>query len=384
MRTSNIARGVIPLLVTLFIACGSRDDPADASRQASSGEQAPALGGDSAAPAGTVYTADEGSNTLSAVDLPSGRVTPIPVAVVPHNVEASADGRLLLAIGPVAAAHGDHDDAPSDASGGMGGRVVILDPANLHAPAISVPVGRHPAHVIVDAAGALAYATNSEDNSLTVIDIAEQRAVATIPVCEFPHGLRMRPDGREIHVACVDGNSVGVVDVAAGRMVARVPVGKAPVQVGFTPDGRRVYVSLRDDNAVAVVDVANRRKVATIPVGRGPIQLAATPDGRFVYAANQGTEEQPDSTVSVIETATNRVTATIPTGAGAHGVAVSSDGHHVFIANSFANTMSVIEVRRQRVIRTVPVGRQPGGIACHPDTPDTISAPRTSPGRRQP
>ena len=169
---------------------------------------------------GTVYTADEGSNALSAIDLASDRVTTVPLGITPHNVQVSADGRLLLTIGPVAAARGHGETRPteqgmSEESMEMRGRVVILDPADLQAAPAEVEVGRHPAHVIADAAGQRAYASNSEDNTLTVIDLARRQAVGTIPVCEFPHGMRMSPNGREIyawiiHQDIVDATRIGI------------------------------------------------------------------------------------------------------------------------------------------------------------------------------
>ena len=283
-------------------------------------------------------------------------------------MQVSPDGRLLLAVGPVAS---DGADAEHGVEGGREhteaadppGRLVILATDSLGGQrAGEVGIGRHPAHVVMPAGARLAHTTNSGDDSVIVVDVDRRQAVDTIATGAFPHGLRPSPDGREIYVACVDANSVSVIDTQSAREVARIPVGRAPVQVGFTPNGRHAYVTLRDENAVAVVDVAARRQIATIPVGRSPIQLYATPDGRFVYVANQGTETAPDSTVSVIDTRQNAVVATLTTGRGAHGIVVSDDGQRVFIANSFANTVSVIDVASQRVIGSIGVGEKPGGI----------------------
>ena len=351
---------VTALLVTTA-ACGG-DERDHASTPDSTATDPGRLG------AGIVFTADEGSNSISRVDLQSGQVTRLALSIKPHNVQVSPDGEWLLAVGPVA---DSETPAEHDAEGGREhdetvaapGRLVILATDALGAgSAAEVTIGQHPAHVVVGPDNRLAYTTNSADNSVIVVDIARRQAVDTIPTCAFPHGLRISPDGREIYVACVDDNSVSVIDTQGAREVTRIPVGRAPVQVGFTPDGRRAYVSLRDESAVAVIDVVARQRIATIPVGSSPIQLFATPDGQFVYIANQGTDTAPDSTVSVIDTRRNAVVETLITGPGAHGVVVSGDGSRVFIANSFANTVSVIDVASQRVIGTVAVGAKPGGM----------------------
>lgn len=310
---------------------------------------------------GFIYTANERGNSISAIDAGTGKVKTIVMRISPHNVQVSRDGRLLLAVGPVA--RGDAKMKMTDDGKMARGRLLIIDAETLSVEsAADIAIGRHPAHVIIDAQGKLAYVTNSEDDNVFVIDVAQKKVAGEIKAGKFPHGLRMSPNGREIYVANVNDNSVSIIDVAQSKEVTRIPVGKAPVQVSFTPDGGRVYVSLRDENKVAVIDTTQRKKIATIAVGRNPIQVFITPDGHYVYVANQGSETDPDNTVSVIETANNSVVATIVTGKGAHGVVVSDDGKHAFIANIVGNTVSVIDTATQKVIKNIKVGEGPNGI----------------------
>ena len=359
----GIMRALLTTVVVLFAGCsqpaGVKQERTNNSKGASAAAVPTVM-----AEAGFVYTADEKGQSITVIDLSTGQVKSIATRISPHNVQVSRDGRLLLAVGPVAAMTGNKSPMKMNDDGKMErGRLLILDAETMAAEsAVDIEIGRHPAHVIIDDQGKLAYATNSEDNNVLVVDVAKNEVVGAIKTGTFPHGLRMSRDGREIYVANVNDNSVSIINVAQSKEVARVPVGKAPVQVGLTPDGRRAYVSLRDENSVAVVDTAQRKKIATIAVGRNPIQVFATPDGRYVYAANQGTETNPDNTVSVIETASNSVVATIETGKGAHGVVVSDDGRRAFIANIVDDTVSVIDTATRNVIKNVKVGKGPNGI----------------------
>jgi len=313
---------------------------------------------------GFVYTANERGNSISAIDIGTGQVKNIVTRISPHNVQVSRDGRLLLAVGSVADMTANQSQMKMTDAGMMArGRLLIIDAETLAIEsATDIEIGRHPAHVIIDAHSKLAYVTNSEDNNVLVIDVAQKKVLGEIKTGKFPHGLRMSPNGREIYVANVNDNSVSVIDIAQAKEVTSIPVGNAPVQVSFTPDGDRAYVSLRDENKVAVIDTAQRNKIATIPVGRNPIQVFITTDGHYVYVANQGTEADPDNTVSVIDTTNNSVVATIETGKGAHGVVVSDDGIRAFITNIVDNTVSVIDTTTQKVINTITVGNGPNGI----------------------
>ena len=73
-----------------------------------------------------------------------------------------------------------------------------------------------------------------------------------------------------VFVSNEGSRTVSVVDVAARRVVATIPVGERPRGIQTSPDGRRVLVALSDDrpneasgrDAIAEIDVATRRVVA--------------------------------------------------------------------------------------------------------------------------
>jgi YVTN family beta-propeller protein len=140
-----------------------------------------------------------------------------------------------------------------------------------YAVAAKIPVGRHPAHVVLTRDGRHAYVTNGGDNTVGVVDVQAGNMVATIPVGDYPHGLRISPDGREAYVANLKAGSVSVLDTVTMKEVARLPVGKAPAQTGFAPDG--AVVSLSGDDRVALIDRASRKVVSKVAFGSGPIQV---------------------------------------------------------------------------------------------------------------
>jgi YVTN family beta-propeller protein len=323
-----------------------------------------------------VYTADEYGKSVSAIDLRTGQVTTTGIAIAPHNIQITADGKRLLAVGDPAGddhGHGAEDAAHTAAeTSEAAGLLLVLDPDRLEAgPVTSVSVGSHPAHVIADAAASRAFVTNAGDDAVAVVDLSTNQVIRRIRVGRYPHGLRLSPNEKELYVAAVEEGAVSVIDTESLAEVARIPVGAAPVQVGFTPDGSRVYVSLRDENRVAVIDTATHQVVAKVDVGRNPIQVYATPDGTRVYVANQGTDAEPEDTVSVIDVATNAVIDTITTGQGAHGVVVSDDGAQVFVTNIVADSVSLIEESSRTVIKTYQVGDGPNGITFRAATGQT-------------
>jgi YVTN family beta-propeller protein len=341
-------------LVLLLAACPAPDDRPTGQEETSLQEPAEL--------AGTVFSADEEANAVTMLDVKTGQARQVPLTISPHNIQVTADGSLLLLVGPLVG-----EDAAGHVHDGDGqGRLVVLDAGTLEEARPPMVAGDHPAHVVVDAGNRFAYITDAGPNSVLVMDLQAGRVIREIPTCAYPHGLRLSPDGRELYVACVQSDEVAVIDVGSGTEAARIEVGRAPVQVGFTADGGQVWVSLRDENAVAAIETNTREVVARVAVGRGPIQVFGTPDGRYMYVANEGRQAQPDNTVSVVDVAARQVATTITTDAGAHGVVVSPNGQLVFISNLFAGTVSVIEVANQRVVASYPVGEGPAGITYRP------------------
>jgi YVTN family beta-propeller protein len=307
-----------------------------------------------AAMAGTVYSANEQGHSLSAIHLADGMVETVALPISPHNVQVTRDGSRLLAVGAAADAHGHSHSDP--------GLLLIMDPDRLEAgPASKVEVGRHPAHVVPDAADRVAFVTLSDEDAVVAVDLADGTVTGRIGTGAYPHGLRLSPSGTELWVANVKDGTLSVLDLGERREVARIAVGAAPVQVGFTPSGGRLFASLRDENAVAVLDTSARRLIGKIPVGRGPIQVHASPDGRWLYVANQGGEADPDRCLCMLDVERLEVAAQVKVGLGAHGVAVSPDGT-VFVSNIVDGTVSAVDPASRTVLRRFRVGAGPNGI----------------------
>lgn len=323
---------------------------------------------------GLVLTANERSHSISIVDAHTWQLrNTLHLTVAPHNVQTSEDRRYLYATGnDDDMSHMDmsHMDMSHPNGMDMDMMMEMMEPGYLvaydlrhpdAAPILSLKLGMHAAHVVVDRANRFAYVTVSGDNAVKVVDLRSKSIAASIAVGKMPHGLRMSPDETRIYVSDMDESAVSVIDVAQRSEVARIPAGKAPVQVAVSPDGRTVYATLGGDNAVAVIDTVSKKLVATIPVGPNPAQLFMAPDGKRVYVANQGTKAAPGHTVSVIDTASRKIAATVEVPNGAHGVVVSPDGAHVFVTDAFDSKLTEIDANTLTA-RSIDVGEEPNGV----------------------
>jgi YVTN family beta-propeller protein len=117
------------------------------------------------------------------------------------------------------------------------------------------------------------FVSNANNDSVTVLDGATSRVVATIDLNILNDAIaRWRRQG---------------LRVSAGQaaMLARLR-GQIPFGLALSKDERRLYVAEAGINAVAVVDAARFKVLGHIPTAWFPSQLAVSGDGRTLFVAN--------------------------------------------------------------------------------------------------
>jgi len=175
----------------------------------------------------------------------------------------------------------------------------------------------------------LAYVTNEDSQSLSVIDTRTDSLVATIPVGTRPRGVKVSPDGRTVYVALsgspkcppsmpdeeceklkADKSKDGIAEVdVAGRRVRRIlPGGSDPEQFDVTSDGKRLYIANEDAGTASVVDVEKGTIDTTVKVGAEPEGVRISPDGKLVYVTAES-----DTSIRVLDAASGAVKARIIT-----------------------------------------------------------------------
>ena len=212
------------------------------------------------------------------------------------------------------------------------------------------------------AAHARIYVSNQLDNTVSVIDGAAHKTVATVRVGVSPAQVAVSPDRKSVYVANTGSNTVSVLNTDDNTVAATIalPSRSKPVGVALNRDGRYLYTADGGSNRVSVIDTRAKRVVASVRVGTQPLSVAAGPDGGTVYAANSGSGD-----VSVIDARGNRVVRTIPTGGFASALAITPDGASLYVANELSG-LTVVNTRAGTVEARLRAP-SPFGVATSPD-----------------
>lgn len=137
----------------------------------------------------------------------------------------------------------------------------------------------------------------------------EMKLAYEIPTGDHPNEIAVSRDGRHAFVACANDNTVTVINIAQRRAVASVstaihpdaPEGSTTNSVALTSDERFLLAANADNNSLTVIDVQKPEEPAPIgfiPVGWYPTKVVILKDNTILVVNGKGGRSfaNPDGT----------------------------------------------------------------------------------------
>ena len=235
----------------------------------------------------------------------------------------------------------------------------------------TLQLGSEPEHMELNPQGALLAVGNIAAGTVSLVSLTENREVARIDGLFEPHNLTFSPSGELLYVANLGADHVSVIDVAEARVINEIEVteptavasaeGAAAeyqgiINVTRTPDGRLGFAAHGEGNRMAVIDLRSQETITSLELGELPWRAYTTADGRYMLVPNNG-----DATVSVVSTDSLEVVATLP---GAEDMTGINTGW-------FETTAFVISRGEDKAVILDLQEMKPAGEIALPGTPET-------------
>jgi YVTN family beta-propeller protein len=260
--------------------------------------------------------------------------------------------------------------------------LAIINPVTLKVIA-RIPVGSDPHEVIASADGKIAYVSiygGGSLHELSVVDLVAQKplpAIDTRPLMG-PHGLTFAVG--KVWFSAEGAKAVGRYDPATGKLDWAMGTGQDRTHMIYvTSDGKKVYttnvssatVSILVDSLVkpagapgGFVPPARQDWVQTvIPVAKGSEGFDISPDGRELWTA--GADE---GAISIIDIATKKVTGTIDAKAvGANRLQFTPDGKRVLITSLRTGDLFIYDAASHQELKRLNTGHGAAGILVDDD-----------------
>lgn len=167
------------------------------------------------------YIANMASDTVSVIDITAMKETrKITIGKSPVTTGVTNDGKVLLATL-------NAEDV-----------VVIVDLTT--DKVVKIPVGKGPAQVYIQSDDKFAFVANQgseQTPSFTVskIDMAAKKVVATIETGKGAHGIVTSPDNKFVYITNMYDNTVSIIDNMQNKVVGTVSVGNIPNGITYKP-----------------------------------------------------------------------------------------------------------------------------------------------------
>jgi YVTN family beta-propeller protein len=311
--------------------------------------------------------------------------------------------------------------------------LAIVNPATLQVIA-RVPVGADPHEVIASADGKLAYVSiygGGRYHALSVVDLVAQKALPDIDTGALngPHGLafvggkvwftaeaakvvaRYDPttasidwimgtgqnrthmiyvtaDEKQIYTTNVNSATVSILEKVElppmgpppgvrppsgaapspppGGSQPRVdwnqtiiPVGKGDEGFDVSPDRRELWTANAQDGTLSIIDIATRKVTSTLDAKIfGANRLKFTPDGKLVLISSLR-----NSDLVIFDAGSRKEFRRVNIGHGAAGIVMDPDGARAFIACTPDNYVTILDLKTFAVTGHLDVGEEPDGLA---------------------
>jgi YVTN family beta-propeller protein len=136
---------------------------------------------------------------------------------------------------------------------GKAGSVSVIDPAANKVVA-TIPLAGQPEFSAADGRGSL-YINIESNREIVRLDTKTLTIAARWPIsdCEAPHGLAVDGEGRKLFSSCVNAKLM-TVDADSGKIIAALPIGKGSDAVVYDPPRKRAYSSNGDGSLSMIAE----------------------------------------------------------------------------------------------------------------------------------
>jgi len=246
-----------------------------------------------------------------------------------------------------------------------GSTVTVIDPATRRVIA-TYQSGLNPQHVVPAYDMRMLYATNNQANSLTPINPRTGRpAGRNIPV-DDPYNMYFTPDGRYAIVVAEARENLDFRDPHTFALRHRIHVNCAGVDhIDFAATGAYLIATCEFAGRLVRVDLHTLSVAGYLNLpGAAPQDIKLDPAGRIFYVADKN-----HGGVWLVDAATFRLAGFVPTGPDAHGLYPSRDARYLYVTNRGNGTITLISFATRKIVTTwrIPGGGSPDMGNLSPD-----------------
>jgi len=212
-----------------------------------------------------------------------------------------------------------------------------------------------PGSVVISDKLGLMFATDPENNGVTVLNLATKEITEYLDIGMRPDAALLNPFDIYVAFGSRDG-SVSVWDMANFREMFRVDGLEAAINLTFSFDGSNLYVVEEKKKNIAIIEMYSKGKIADIPLGGDPDGAAEV--SAISRSANGHTgfvSVTSENRVVILDLINLKIKKSISVNREPVRPYSTSDNRYVLIPHRAGKTLTVLSPLSYQVIASVPV-----------------------------
>jgi YVTN family beta-propeller protein len=308
---------------------------------------------------GKLYVISKKSKDIQVIDLSNGKeIAAIPIDILSHEIVATTDENSVV--------YTNYDAKDGKALS------IINTKNNQLEKTISlsktIKVNGIAATSNADEVAVIDY----KNNNLLVIDVATNSIKKQINTQQKKsHLLVFHPNKPIAYVTNIDSGSISVIDIKINKVIKIIPCGVGRKGIAITPDGSEIWVTNTKESSITIINTSTYEIVNAFKTGVEPIKLKFSIDGKYGLVVNM-----IDGCITVYGQETKKKIKTIFLNGKKSlldkvlyhtprpvNILMHPNGRYAFVANSNANKIEVIDMKTFAVVSTIGTGKIPDGMA---------------------
>ena len=306
------------------------------------------------------YIVNGASSDISVLKLADNSITetiPLNGAKYPHHIYINpAHTKLAVAITgtDLSGGHAGHGGAVA------GLKIQIIDAITGEIDK-EIPLSKMPHNATYNKTGTELWVGQMDtiQSQVLVFRTIDWTLQHTIPVGRGVSEVTFSNDGTKAFACNTIEGTVSIINATLKTVEATVAVGQDPVGAWSASNGN-MYVDNEKSKSISEIDVLNNTVTNTLYLGYKPGYAAY-----HKLSSQLWISDATNGKISYYTLVNNTwaIQGSIQTGADAHAIAFSSNGEKAYVTNQGAGNITVIDVATHSILKTITTGTKPNGIA---------------------
>lgn len=218
-----------------------------------------------------------------------------------------------------------------------------------------VLVGSFPSHMQLY--NGCIYVTNSDSNSISIIDESEFRIIETIPVGERPHDIKIDSAKNVIYVANNNGYSISVIDLKQSKE-KKINLKYNPLHILLSNEILVILCQPSNGNLcsnILFLNIASNEVIRNIELPGFTFDMTVSKEEDIIYVTNA-----EDGCIYKVNIFWGKIISKQYIGGMPNNIIINST--EAYISDVLENKLTVFDIKQDKIVDEIYVGLEPNSL----------------------